>query len=145
VYIFLIAIGLFLVVITPISLKVGEISKTWLTTQGNVISSEVEQEKSVDLDDSESVHYYPRIRYKYKVEGQTFQSRRVKILDASMIKLKAQEYADQFLPNNKVAVYYNPIKPEEAVLQTGAQNFLYVFLIMGVGLILAGIVQCMNK
>ena len=142
-YIVLIAIGLFLVVITPISIKAGKRSTTWPTVPGKVISSEVERETRTDSDDNVSVNYYPRIRYEYKVEGKTYQSTKYKLLDASTTKKKAEEFTALFLPGNAVTVHYNPSKPENAVLQPGSQNYLYFFLVLGVALIIAGIVQCL--
>ncbi len=142
-YIVLIAIGLFLVVITPISIKAGKRSTSWPTVPGTVLSSDVEQKIETDADDSVSVYYYPRVRYEYKVEGKTYQSVKYKLLDASTTKKKAQEFTALFLPGNTVTVHYNPAKPEEAVLQPGSQNYLYFFLVLGVALVIAGVVQCL--
>ena len=144
-YIILIAIGLFLIVITPISIKAGKKSANWPATSGTILSSEVEEEISTDAEDGVSKYYYPRIRYEYEINGTKYQGNKYKLLEPSMSRQKAYEFAALFLPGNKVNVYYNPQKPQQAVLQTGAQNFLYIFLFIGVALIVTGIYLCMTS
>lgn len=144
-YIGLIAIGLFLVVITPMSIRAGKKSASWPSVTGTVLSSEVEEKISADAEDGVSRTYYPRIRYEYLIGENKYQGSKYKLLESSMSKRKAEEFAAMFLPGNKVNVYYNPKKPQESVLQTGTQNFLYVFLFLGIGMILAGIYYCMQS
>ena len=53
-YIGLIAIGLFLVVITPMSIRAGKKSASWPSVTGTVLSSEVEEKISADAEDGVS-------------------------------------------------------------------------------------------
>jgi hypothetical protein len=135
----LILLGLIFVGITPISIKRGKKSENWPQTEGKVISSEVETRQEVDTEGDTSTYYYPRINYEYKVSNEKFQSSKYRLLDASMTMKKAKQLVESFTPGQTVAVYYDPVKPAEAVLITGAPKFLYIFAVIGVFLIIAGI------
>jgi hypothetical protein len=74
------------------------------------------------------------------VGSEKFQSSKYRFLDASMTRKKANELVGSFSPGQAIAVYYDPVKPAEAVLITGAPKFLYVFAVIGVILIIAGLV-----
>jgi hypothetical protein len=135
----LVILGLVFVVITPLSIKLGKKSENWPQTQGKVISSEVEIRQETDTEGDTSTYYYPRIHYDYNVGGEKFQSSKYRFLDASMTRKKANELVESYSPGQTVAVYYDPAKPTEAVLITGAPKFLYVFAVIGAILIIAGL------
>jgi len=135
----LVILGLVFVVITPLSIKRGKKSENWPQTQGNVISSEVEIRQEIDTEGDTSTYYYPRIHYEYNVGGEKFQSSKYRFLDASMTRSKANELVGSYSPGQTVTVYYDPAKPAEAVLITGAPKFLFVFAVIGGLLIIAGL------
>jgi len=133
-WIVLLAVGVILTLLMPISISKGRKSKTWPTTEATVVSTEVEEKHEYDEDGDKHVYYYPRIHYDYRVEGQFYNGFKYKLLEASMSKRKAYEIISNFMTGDKLTVYYNPEKPTESVLQPGEQKYLYVFLVIGIGL-----------
>ena len=89
----------------------------------------------------EHVYFYPRLHYDYEVGGKVYNGFRYKLLDSSMSKRKAYEFISHFSPGDIITAYYNPEKPLESVLVTGVQKYLYVFLVIGIGLTVFSLVK----
>jgi hypothetical protein len=133
-------IGVLLSILMPISIRRGMKSKAWPEVRATVKSAEVEERHEYD-EDGEHIYHYPRIHYDYQVGEQVFSGSKYKLLDSSMSKRKAFELISHFRKGDIITAHYNPGKPEESVLLTGAQTYLYVFLIIGIGLTILGIVK----
>jgi hypothetical protein len=133
-------VGVILSILMPIAINRGKKSRNWPTTEATVISTEVEEKHKYD-EDGESVYYYPRVHYDYRVGGQVYQGFKYKLLEASMSKRKAIEFISNFIPGDKLTVYYDPEKPTESVMQPGEQKYLYVFLVIGIGVIVLSLVK----
>ena len=140
-WIVLVVIGAFITSFTLLAVKRGKQSEQWQKCEGKVVSAEVEEERRYDPEDGTSVYYYPRVHYEYQVGDKTYQGKKLKMLEASMSKKKANETIASFSTGSTVEVYYDPQKPEQAVLQPGTQKFSYVFLVVGMLCILAGLVM----
>jgi len=137
----LLIVGVSLSIVTFFSIKKGRKSKTWPKTKATVVSAEVEEKHEYDEDGDKHVYYYPRIHYDYQVDGQFYNGFRYKLLEASMSKRKAHEFISNFMTGDILTVYYDPEKPIESVLQPGEQKYLYVFFVIGIGLIVFSLVK----
>ena len=133
-------VGVLLSIIMPISIRRGKESKEWPTSEGTVISTEVEERHEYN-EDGESVYYYPRVHYDYRVGDHVYHGFKYKLMNVSMSKRKAHEFISNFMPGDTLTVYYDPEKPTESVMQPGAQQYLYVFLAIGIGLIALSLVK----
>lgn len=97
-------------------------TKSWPTTQGTVITSEVMR----------SSRYVPHIVYTYAVDSVDFSSEKVRLKDMAQYKFQADaaEAADKYPVNAKVTVYYNPTNAAEAILEPGIKGeHIFMFLI----------------
>ena len=139
-WIVVLILGVMLSILMPISISRGKKSTAWPGVRATVTSAEVEERHEYD-EDGEHVYYYPRIHYEYQVEDQDFSGSRYKLLNSSMSKRKAFELISHFHEGDIITAHYNPDKPEESVLITGVQTYLYIFLVIGIGLTILGIVK----
>jgi len=139
-WIVLLIVGVVLSILMLIAINRGKRSKNWPTSEATVISTEVEEKHEYD-EDGESVYYYPRVHYDYRIGGQVYQGYKYKLLEASMSKRKAFQFISNFMPGDKLTVYYDPEKPTESVMQPGEQKYLYVFMAIGIGTIILSLVK----
>jgi len=139
-WVVLLIVGVILSILMPISIRRGKKSKNWPSAEATVISTEVEEKHEYD-EDGESVYCYPRVHYDYRVGNQVYHGFKYKLLKVSMSRRKALELISNFTPGEKLTVYYDPEKPTEAVILPGEQKYLYVFLAIGVGLIVLSLVK----
>lgn len=93
-------------------------SRDWLTTDGQIVESRVEQ-KNLGSGDRPGILFAPRIAYEYSVNGHTHQSERVAFSAVvwSLAPQAAQTKCARYPSGAQVTVYYNPERPEEAVLE----------------------------
>lgn len=104
---------------------------SWPRTQGEVLESRVERERSSSTHGS-TITFAPRIRYQYEVQGRSFTSDRIAVggtLDTSS-KKRAAERTRRWPVGAKVPVFYNPRDPSEAYLKPDAES---VWLIGAIG------------
>jgi hypothetical protein len=103
-------------------------SATFAQTVGMVVSSRI-QENS----DSDSTTYRPEVHYTYQVNGETLTGTKVRFQSwSSSDHGYARKITRDYPVGSSVTVYYNPIRPEEAVLETqvgGPEYFLFLFLL----------------
>lgn len=97
-------------------------TKSWPTTQGIIISSEV----------TGNSRYTPRVTYNYTIGENEYTSDKVGLTNMAQYKHKddAIREADRYPVNAKVTVYYNPAKVDEAILEPGIKGeHIFMFLI----------------
>jgi len=135
----LIVMGLTLVAIVPFSIAKGNRSKSWPKTSGTVLNTEVEERHEWDDEGDEHVYFYPRVIFSYTVDGQEFESNRIKLLNSSMSRRKCYAVISQYQVGDSVTVFTNPKKPKEGILVPGTQNYLYIFLVIGIILLAVGL------
>lgn len=116
----------------------GFSSRKWPHTSGVVLSS------GVDSTPGSSVHWYPVITYRYRVDGDEYDSNVIAFHSLSGPHVgsnrdEAQKFADQYEEGAAVDVYYDPQDPSICVLQPGASYtsafgpiFSLVILALGV-------------
>lgn len=114
-------------------------SKTWPKTTGEIVRCSIRYERS----NRQSV-VCPDVAYKYTVEGVEYVSTRLALVE---INTSSEELAEgkaaKYSRGQLVDVYYNPKKPDFAVLTVGDSTqgkFPFGMIIVGVVAIIAGVV-----
>ncbi|GLQ48449.1 hypothetical protein GCM10007862_35000 [Dyella lipolytica] len=103
-------------------------SLAWPSTDGEISHSAVLYQTNTSTDSAQT--YKADIAYRYKVNGKSYSSSRISLLDLSSSTRSAQNTVDRYPDNSSVQVYYNPANPAEAVLKPGESSgltFLYLF------------------
>lgn len=101
-------------------------SLQWPTTPGRIVRSGVDvsvhRDRSRDRDrrDRETRSYSAQIEYEFEVEGKTFHGARLTVVsDQFGSKAWAEATVRKFPVGTDVTVSYNPVKPEQCVLEPG--------------------------
>jgi hypothetical protein len=93
-------------------------SMSWPSTIGEISVATVRQNSSTDEDGHVSFTYSPVVEYDFSVDNETYRGRRINYgITDSPSREAAQREVDRFKPGMQVPVYYNPEKPNEAVLE----------------------------
>ncbi|MBI4979973.1 DUF3592 domain-containing protein [Candidatus Woesearchaeota archaeon] len=122
-------------------LEKGLQSKSWLTTEGQVINSKVSQE----FQSSGGYWYKPEIVYTYSVEGNNYSSNFVTVEPVCYNNpQKPTKIVNLYPSGTKVTVYYSPNDPSVAVLEPGAKSGGYVITVVGIIFFLIGILGIMG-
>jgi hypothetical protein len=109
-------------------LVLSKASLDWPTAAGLVLSSQVEE----DYDSEDGYTYYPQVAYQYTVDGQAYESERVFFGLGSAPEEDAYEIVARFPAGSAAAVYYNPDKPQQAVLVPGNEYAPRYLIVIGV-------------
>lgn len=130
----LFGLGVFLIVWGIRSRKKAEESSRWPTVVGSISEAFIQENRNRDSDGYTTTTYIPKINYQYQIGGQIFTGNRFTFgFEKSYgSKKKAQEALTAYPVGGQINVFYNPQKPEEAVLEQKAQG--------SVGGIIAGII-----
>jgi hypothetical protein len=95
-------------------------SKDWPMTEGRILSSGV----SKHTHSSRITYHTPLISYEYKVNGKLHKSRRIRVsagMGYGSAKM-AQAIVERYPEGSTQSVYYDPAKPEMAVLERDASE-----------------------
>ena len=98
----------------------SEASLKWSYVTGRIISSEVRTNTEQLNDDTHRVRYTysPLVQYEYVVNGQPYTAMRIHYgVTPQLERARAEQLARKYVPGMPLKVYYNPEKPEEAVLE----------------------------
>jgi hypothetical protein len=132
-------IGVIFLIVGLVATKRAKAAQTWPSMPGTVVRSEVVRHESTDEDGSSSVTFEPVVEYNYSVMGQPFTGKRIAFGANRFNYNKAAEIAARYVVGARPAVYYNPDKPKDSVLETSASGgklFVILGAIMGaVGLV----------
>jgi len=91
-------------------------TKSWPTTNGTVVSSEVKKVAS------KGTHQYqPVVNYYYEIGAETYSSNKYSSTNARGSSQWAKAIISGYPDEATITVHYNPSKPEQAVLNTGLQ------------------------
>jgi hypothetical protein len=117
-------------------------SQGWPTTQGQVLSVDIQEHSSYDEDDHpSSASYEPVVQYQYMVNGRQYSSKKIAFGANSFDRGTAQKKAGQYAAGMTVTVHYNPNKPEESVIETSAGGST-VFMVVGILFAVFGLMGC---
>lgn len=116
-FVSIVAVVLIMFVFVYTALMNKQARETWATTQGVVVESRVEARNEAGAD-RPNVRYGARIAYEYVVNGKTYRSERVSYEGTLWRPTREAAEADRarFAEGQKVSVFYDPEKPERAVL-----------------------------
>ncbi len=127
-------IGLLFLVIGAFQLRQGLKTNGWPATVGSMIASEVYYGPGTDRD------YTVNVRYSYEVNGQKFESDRLRYGNKSYEHWSsAKDEQLLFTPGKEVQVYYDPISPHQSVLIKGI-GYSWLALALGLMALVIGLV-----
>jgi hypothetical protein len=108
-------LGYFLYKRNQQSMAYRQSTQTWQSTTGTVLMSSVQRKHT-----GRSYSHYPVVVYLYQVNGQQYQSQRIKAGEQFLnVRLSGQAEAtvQKYQIGSTVTVYYNPSNPAESVLE----------------------------
>lgn len=97
------------------SMAYRQSTQTWQSTTGTVVMSSVQRKRT-----GRSYSNYPVVVYLYQVNGQQYQSQRIKAGEQFLnVRLSGQAEATvrKYPIGSTATVYYNPANPAESVLE----------------------------
>jgi len=109
------------------------VSKSWHQVPGSVVSYSVEQSQTTDNDNRVHTYLYPHIVYRYQVNEVGYVGNRISFGDAGGNFSGNYSYS----AGQKIAVYYSPDDPSQAVLQPGVIETPW--WVLGTGVCFAGL------
>jgi hypothetical protein len=90
---------------------------SFATTTGAITHSELKVEH-----DSDGVSFHPEVRYRYAVDGQPFEGKRVRYDSSALDRAHSQAIVDRYSSGQAVVVHYDSATPQEAVLELGLDS-----------------------
>jgi hypothetical protein len=123
----------------------GHRTRSWTTTFGRVLSSGVEETEPVSEEERPSSLglYQPKVVYEYEADGKRLTTDAIQVrgnVRTTTTIRHEQGLLGRYPAGESVTVYYNPDKPEEAVLEPGVPRGLFPITVVGAGLFLVGLV-----
>lgn len=88
---------------------------------------------------TESVSYGIDVEYDYRVSGRTYRGQQFSFEPRSGDREYWEAKTRKFKTGSPVSVYYDPSNPESSVLETGAYEWNYIFIAMGLAFTGAGL------
>jgi hypothetical protein len=138
--VFFLAVGIVVAAFSYTGYRTSLASKTWPSVTGSIIQSEIERQTSTSGEGANkktTVKEYPKIAYQYHIDGQRYKSANISFLSSSG---GARQVVSRYPHGKTVPVYYNPDKPEQAVLVPGSPEFNYVPYFFSVFFVLLGLI-----
>lgn len=128
--------GVICILIAIINAKRAKASLTWPRAQGRITSSQVVTGRSRKYSDS----YCPEVEYEYGVAGRTYSGKRIAFGPAgSRNEARERAVAASYTVGTPVVVFYNSVRPADAILERRAASSNVKLWIVGVGFILFGV------
>lgn len=139
-YVLMGGFGLLLIVLAVLQKnKAKKAAESWPTASGVVEKSELSVRHDTDSDGTSSTTYAAHVVYSYKVDGLSYSNDAIGFGSSSGGRKKAQKKLEEYPAGKSVTVYYDPEKPEKAVLEPVATTF-GIMLALGIILIVLGVV-----
>jgi hypothetical protein len=125
-------------------------SRSWLQTIGTVVYTEVRGTESSGLSNDmlvDSTSYEPYIKYAYSVGGRECENDKFTSAVASGIRdpAGAEDILRGYPVGSQVAVFYNPLSPEDSVLVPGESRGNVYFLLIGFLIFAVGVIGLINQ
>jgi hypothetical protein len=138
----LLLIGGLIIVAFLLTVWKGLRTRRWQVTCGRVITSGVTAEKTEDMPEEWSLPDQAKVVYEYEAEGKRYIADTMQIrgnMQTASAVRRERELPSRYPPGQSVLVYYNPAKPEEAVLQPGVPRGLVPLTAVGAVMFLVGL------
>lgn len=101
----------------------------WPTSIGKVLATEVVVDESGSMGEDGTTWYNPTVNYSYSVAGTEFLGNRLRFGNPHCSnRNKAEAAIAPYAVGASVVVHYNPVKPSDAVLETGKPSSIYLIL-----------------
>ena len=95
-------------------------SQNWPQVMGTITESSVQEDSR-----GEGTNYEPRVEYEYSVNGVHYTGNRIGFTPNSYVRSRrAKQDIDPFPVNASVPVYFDPERPDQAVLVRYAPNMI---------------------
>jgi hypothetical protein len=133
-------VGIALIFLSQRNKQKAQASTTWPSTAGKIIGHRIRVDESSD-DDSYSVRYVPVVHCEYQVNGTLYQGKRISFGSepSFLTRQKAEAFLETYPVESATTVFYNPEKPQEAVL---SQTLRKMTASLIVGIILVVLMVC---
>ncbi len=116
-------------------LWLGNSSRHWPTTEGEVIDSRAEADPTSDSDG-----YRPKVRYRYRLNNREYVSDTLTYKAYSTAREVVEEMVGRYPAGSHLQVHYHPRHPHRAVLEPGTTLKAYLIpLFVAAGMLAAGI------
>ena len=113
-----------------VNFRRGLKTRHWIKTEGEVVSSHVEQSGTTIEFDHPTYQLHAKV--KYTVDGRTYQASNM----SDFIGYFSSIGKPGTLPRKSIIfVYYNPANPKEAVLSRSAFRFAIFLALLGIGFV----------
>ena len=128
-----VVVGGGVLVFAVVSRYEAEESEGWPSTTGRVVEAYLDEYQHKPHYRRSETRYHPVVRYTYVVDGVSYTGDRITVNDPGS--------SLRYTEGDEVTVYYNPDRPERAVLEVGMSNgstVAFVFaglLVLGTGLL----------
>jgi hypothetical protein len=138
-------IGLVFLLFVLSDRRLAKASQSWSPSSGAVVRSWVVESVEKNDDRATTRSFRPEVQYEYRVDGQTYTSERLHfgMIETFSSQREAAQALDNFPPGKAVTVYYDPVRPYEAVLDRnlshGDPGIVVGAVILGVGLLILAI------
>jgi hypothetical protein len=106
-------------------------SERWAKAEGVVEDAGVYKKVGRTALRRRTVEHSAAVHYKYTVKGKEHEGGRIAFGPSENYSFLARAQAGQYRPGQKVTVYYDPARPESAVLQREVQLGGYLFTVVG--------------
>ncbi len=128
--------GVYLIVTSVRSRRKAQASQSWPSVTGRVLAADIVEYVSRD-EDKTTRSYHLAVQYEYEVNGQRYVGDKVNIgpVRRNINPRRSQEILARYPVGGNVTVYYNPVNPQEAVLERAAAHTTAI-LVLGIALIL---------
>ncbi len=107
-------------------LEQSRVSENWPSTNGEVVTSEVREER-----DEDGTTYYGDVTFQYVINDRRYTADTVSFGQYGGSRKHAAEIVSRYRPGARVPVYYDPEAPQTAVLEPGVTWSSYLLLVMG--------------
>ena len=128
-----IIIGLVFSITAIVNIVRGFSSKNWPTVQGKIISSDIQIQRDI-----RQTNYSPAILFEYFINGAKYFSNKLSFSGTSSRLISIQRALVKYPVGTEVLVYYNPQKPQIAVLEPSVTFSAIIFLLVGITLTIVG-------
>jgi hypothetical protein len=120
-------LGCILMVISWQKKRSEPITGSWLPTQGIILSSEVKEHRAVNPGTNNQTVFSPMVKYQYTCAGRSFSGFRITFNAVDYTSVQAEKIANRYIPGSQVTIFYDPLHPEETVLERSNNNYNMIF------------------
>ena len=110
-------------------------TKNWPFTEGVIISATAQR---IDHDKE---RYIIDVNYEYKLAGKAFNGHNISGTKVMYTRSEINKELENYVPDTKVHVFYQPSSPKNAYLKTGIDNGLYILWLAAVGMCIFSIIK----